>query len=119
MDVAMSGSLKDEFEAAVAESCETLGIDPPVEDPAAALPVLAPAMPSQASAMLPKDDDPPLVSAAKRMLNTVGVYRAFGGSQGARFEDRCILCEMSGIHTPTSFRCNCACHQLRAALGAL
>lgn len=60
-------------------------------------------------------DEPPLVSAARKMLKSVEVRRG----DGELMLDRCQLCEDTGIHHTVPYRCACGCHELRDALMAV
>jgi len=53
-----------------------------------------------------------LVLAARRMLECAAVRRG----DGVVMDDRCQLCEDTGIHHGTPIRCSCGCHLMREAL---
>lgn len=126
MDVAMTKqalSDQEEFEAAMAEEeaevLERAGAVVMEPTPAPVEPVAAPApqaveVPAAKKAKTRTGKaESPLVAAARKMIEQINVRRSFGSTS---FNNRCILCEDTGVHSAQVMRCKCACHELRAAL---
>lgn len=121
----MTKTDQEEFEAAMAEGeVEVLG-GVPSADPDPAL-ELAPVEPAPSAPPVKrrgrtaaKADMPALVVAATKMMERINVRRSFGGIGVPTFNDRCVLCEDTGVHSAQVMRCNCPCHDLRAALDGM